>query len=48
MYDKRKPLNHWSALCASQPANAAVNPACKLKLAADLAADTKQLGHSNV
>jgi hypothetical protein len=42
--NSQKLYNNWSALRASQPANAAVNPVSKLKFAAGLAADPQRLG----
>jgi hypothetical protein len=42
--NSQKQYNNWSALRASQPANAAANPASKLKFAAGLAADPQRLG----
>ena len=46
--NSQKLYNNWSALCASQPANAAVNPVSKLKFAAGLAADPQRLCFMNM
>jgi len=40
--NSHKLYNNWLSLCASQPANAAVNPVSKLKFAAGLAADPQR------
>jgi hypothetical protein len=46
--NSQKLYNNCSALRASQPANAAVNPVSKLKFAAGLAADPQRLSENKL